>query len=185
MQSKGLCIDIGCANGIIGSILYCYKELKTISIDLDYYDVPLFVRAEAENLPFRDKVFDTVLACELLEHVVNMDNVVNEMIRMGDYILITVPAETYWREELISRKPDKDETLYEYQKDALIKTDPVKHHHIHHLRSLTPEDVCKLFGKVGNFGSIRWTLSGSFVVGKTIMVHENLPSWMFEVTIEK
>jgi SAM-dependent methyltransferase len=50
--------------------------------------------ADGANLPFRDAVFDSVIATEVLEHVPNPERVVAEMARVlrdGGLALITVP----------------------------------------------------------------------------------------------
>lgn len=53
----------------------------------------------AENLfKFKDKQFDLVICCEVLEHVKNYRKALNELRRISrKYILISVPNEPIWR----------------------------------------------------------------------------------------
>jgi ubiquinone/menaquinone biosynthesis C-methylase UbiE len=54
--------------------------------------------AQAELLPFGDRPFDLLLACEVLEHVVDPDIVLSELKRLsGKYCIVSVPDEPLWR----------------------------------------------------------------------------------------
>lgn len=58
-----------------------------------------YVRARAEDLPFEDKQFGVALITELLEHVPNPVEVLNEVKRVARHALITVPNEYEWSDE--------------------------------------------------------------------------------------
>jgi SAM-dependent methyltransferase len=91
-------LDIGCATGE-----YCQKltELgfNCIGIDINekYVKKAIEIGVEAhimsgDDIKFPDKSFDTILLFEVLEHVKNPGNVLNEAIRVAKKnILITVP----------------------------------------------------------------------------------------------
>jgi len=51
----------------------------------------LFVKADVENLPFKDKVFDFVFCSHLLEHVENPDKAIRELNRVAKRGYIEVP----------------------------------------------------------------------------------------------
>ena len=51
----------------------------------------LFIKADVENLPFKDKVFDFVYCSHLLEHVENPVKAINEITRVGKSGYIEVP----------------------------------------------------------------------------------------------
>lgn len=51
----------------------------------------LFVEADVENLPFKDKVFDFVFCSHLLEHVENPDKAIKELTRVAKKGYIEVP----------------------------------------------------------------------------------------------
>jgi SAM-dependent methyltransferase len=53
-------------------------------------------QADINNLPFVDSEFDVVLCSETLEHVANLNQSVNELLRVaGKAIIITVPHESH------------------------------------------------------------------------------------------
>lgn len=51
----------------------------------------LFVKADVEDLPFKDKVFDFVFCSHLLEHVENPDKAIKELTRVAKRGYIEVP----------------------------------------------------------------------------------------------
>jgi len=76
------------------------KNIVTVDID-DYSNlVENFVRADAHHLPFKDKSFNTAVLAEILEHVENPIQVLKEAKRVAKKIIITVPNEYEWEEEL-------------------------------------------------------------------------------------
>lgn len=60
-----------------GSILYDKRKI--------------FIQANVENLPFKDKVFDFVFCSHLLEHVENPDKAIKELTRVAKRGYIEVP----------------------------------------------------------------------------------------------
>ena len=62
----------------------------------------LFIKADVENLPFKDKVFDFVYCSHLLEHVENPVKAINEITRVGKSGYIEVPRAFL---ELLARRP--------------------------------------------------------------------------------
>lgn len=52
----------------------------------------LFVKADVEDLPFKDKVFDFVFCSHLLEHVENPDKAIMELTRVAKRGYIEVPS---------------------------------------------------------------------------------------------
>jgi ubiquinone/menaquinone biosynthesis C-methylase UbiE len=54
--------------------------------------------AKAENLPFLDGSFDLVIACEVLEHVLDPNIVLKQLRRVSKkFCIISVPEEPLWR----------------------------------------------------------------------------------------
>jgi len=67
------------------TISYLHKHRKTNT---------LFIRADAQDLPFGDRVFDTVLCTDVIEHLKNDKKAVNEMHRVlksGSTLILSVP----------------------------------------------------------------------------------------------
>lgn len=84
-------LDVGCAGGHL-TILIQKTLPKAKVTGLDVYGKSIrfaqkrykkikFVAADAHNLPFKDKTFDTIVSSETLEHVVNPRKVFQEIRR--------------------------------------------------------------------------------------------------------
>jgi ubiquinone/menaquinone biosynthesis C-methylase UbiE len=98
-------LDVGCGNGYISDIISRSLNVRVIGCDLDknrlktarnrfHQDV---VVADISRLPFKDGSFDTVLAMEILEHVRNPDDALDELERVAKKnIVITVPNDPYF-----------------------------------------------------------------------------------------
>ncbi len=90
-------VDIGCGDAYLWKRFNVYGHENVTLVDVDLYDHPNFVRADAHNLPFEDKTFDIALLCEILEHVRDPVQVLKEAKRVTkEKILITVPDEDNW-----------------------------------------------------------------------------------------
>jgi ubiquinone/menaquinone biosynthesis C-methylase UbiE len=58
----------------------------------------VFVCSSTYELCFKDKTFDMVLLSEVLEHLSEPENGIEEAKRVSQgYVLVTVPNEPYWR----------------------------------------------------------------------------------------
>jgi ubiquinone/menaquinone biosynthesis C-methylase UbiE len=51
-----------------------------------------FLHADGEKLPFRDKEFDYVICCHVLEHVENPENFLHELFRVGKKGYLETPS---------------------------------------------------------------------------------------------
>ena len=90
-------LDLGCGFGAYSGAL-AKQGLKCFGCDINWeylrkaaaYGLPV---ANVDSaLPFPDKVFDTVLILEVLEHVANVERVLGEAFRVArKNVLITVP----------------------------------------------------------------------------------------------
>lgn len=92
--ASGLCLDVGCGNGLIGGKSYReigYKYLKpnsTVGVD----PLPLqaekpswlkeYMRGLCESLPFRNGSFDTVVLATTLDHVTDVPLCLRECARV-------------------------------------------------------------------------------------------------------
>lgn len=101
-------LEVGCGEGFLTNRMSGLRPSVTI-IGLDYSmdildiasqtfkDIPLF-RASAYNLPFRNRSFDLIVACEVLEHLENPYEALKEIQRVTrKYFLVSVPQEPVWR----------------------------------------------------------------------------------------
>lgn len=87
-------VDIG---GNDGHTFNGWDRNNVTTVDLDLFDVPNFVRADANCLPFPDKQFDIAVLGEILEHVPDPLEVLKEAKRVGKKVVITVPEEHEWQ----------------------------------------------------------------------------------------
>jgi len=89
-------LDVGSADGWV----FRDTDLDVTYVDIDLYDLPNFIRADAHNLPLPDNSYNTVVLAEILEHVYNPIQVLREAKRVSyNKILITVPDEFHWAPE--------------------------------------------------------------------------------------
>jgi ubiquinone/menaquinone biosynthesis C-methylase UbiE len=68
------------------------------NVDIDLQDTWNFVRADAQNLPFKAKEFDVAVLAEVLEHVPDPVKALKEAKRVAKRVVITVPNEYKWSE---------------------------------------------------------------------------------------
>ncbi len=83
-DSKAADLDVGVGAGIFGTVP---RAGVCLDIDVPKNRPPLFVRASAEFLPFRDKAFETIKAYNVLEHVTNPSGAVKEILRVGSTLI--------------------------------------------------------------------------------------------------
>lgn len=101
LTRPGRILEVGCAEGaIIGELEPKGHFLVGVDISLDRLKAgeppTIYVNGLAEELPFRDKSFDTVLLPEIVEHVPDPSRVIAEGIRVARRDLIfTVPVDFY------------------------------------------------------------------------------------------
>lgn len=83
----GSVLDVGCGRQILHS--YLPADSDYIGVDIDE---PGVIRASALALPFADAAFDTVVLCEMLEHLEAPGTALREAARVGRRrIVVTVP----------------------------------------------------------------------------------------------
>jgi SAM-dependent methyltransferase len=84
-----MALDVGCGNGFLGSLGFTHA----IGMDIRLSRA-VTVRASAENLPFRDMIFDLVFAGEVLEHLNGPAQALNEwtrVLRRGGSLCLSTP----------------------------------------------------------------------------------------------
>jgi len=162
-------VDIGCAEGLT---FKGWDRKNITSVDLDLYDLPNFVRANAENLPFNDKEFEVAVLGEILEHSDNPIKVIKEAMRVAKRVVITVPYEYEWASTLQPFKGVKEkEEMAKKDRYALAReanpavveryTDD-NLEHLWHKRFYTPEsfkrDLKEAGAKDFKVYKLRWGL---------------------------
>ncbi len=99
---KGKTLDVGCAmpDGR-GSSLHEYIYNDNV-YGLDIVDCPNmknFKRGDAQNMPFKDEMFDTVVAGEVIEHLKTPDKFLKEakrVLKRNGTLIITTPNKKSW-----------------------------------------------------------------------------------------
>ena len=94
-------LDVGCGKGFLAKRIYEKYKINVTGIDII---VPRndnaikYIKGEAENIPFEDKIFDTVVCSHTLEHIPNIIQGINEIRRVAKKrIIIIVPREREYR----------------------------------------------------------------------------------------
>ncbi|MFH0854426.1 MAG: class I SAM-dependent methyltransferase [bacterium] len=109
---RGKLLDLGCGR--------CkYKQLVLQNADsytgCDYYDHKnMDIKCSADNTPFEDDSFDTIICFQVLEHVLDPQKVIEESFRIlkkGGYMLLSTP----WMHPYHGEPDD----YYRFSKDAL------------------------------------------------------------------
>jgi SAM-dependent methyltransferase len=95
---KGRILDVGCGIGLLGSM---FPELGLVGVDASFgllqearSGYSLLVEASAEALPFPAHSFDTVVALNMLHHVIRPDRAVREfarVLRPGGHVVALDP----------------------------------------------------------------------------------------------
>ena len=92
-------LDIGCGKG------YLLKELKKSGYQVtgvDVFDDPgnfefSYIKSNAQNLPFPDKSFDTVISTHTLEHIINIRKAAVELKRVARrQLIVVVPCQRFY-----------------------------------------------------------------------------------------
>lgn len=98
-------VDIGCEiNFIFGERatnvdIRSLEELREASKNPNL-DIPNFVQADAQHLPFEDKEYDFAVLGEILEHVDDPKQVLMEAQRVARCLVFSVPNEYEWHPSL-------------------------------------------------------------------------------------
>lgn len=100
-------IDIGCGSGLIEKF-----SSQTVGVDFSTEALKIakkngakhLVKAEAENLPFKEDEFEISLSNGVLEHCFDQEKAISEMVRVSKIQIIIVHARLPWGLEYV-RKP--------------------------------------------------------------------------------
>jgi len=131
-------LGVGCNSGGLEKIILQHKKGSIVyGIDVNKDLVGLAIQkgiiskvAKAEDLPFKDGFFDVVILSEILEHVFDVEKVVNESLRVlkkGGLIIGSVPHPKG----------------FNAQKGV--------ENHLYHTRIFTRQILKKTFKMLGNF----------------------------------
>jgi methionine biosynthesis protein MetW len=104
IQSRVL--DVGCGDGTLIEFLIKQKNIDARGIELAENKVKKCIsrglsviqgNAETELSQFPDKAFDFVVLSQTLQAFYQPENVLNELLRIGKKVIISIPNFGYWR----------------------------------------------------------------------------------------
>ena len=150
----GLTLDGGCGTGWLSLLLYKNGH-KVVSIDLsmssislakklfevEKADIPL-VRAASTYLPFRKELFDSIVMCDVVEHIPDIGLAMSEVKRVTKNkakVSITIPNGFGWWEMSI-RLLDPIFRMLNFKKGLIEET------HVHYFTKKTFEKLLQLHG---------------------------------------
>jgi len=135
-------VDIGSNKG---HLFEDWDRSKITSVDIDLYDLPNFVRANADNLPFPDNHFDQAVLAEIVEHTKDPIKVLSEAHRVANKVIITVPYEYEWDTNLEPFAKLEDKRKRSNFEESVKSANPAKeihddgYAHLFHETFYTPE----------------------------------------------
>jgi hypothetical protein len=69
-------------------------NIPVTNLDMDRWNVPNFIQADAVHLPFKDNAFDVIILGDCIEHIYKWRDAIAEAVRVtSKYVVITVPRD--------------------------------------------------------------------------------------------
>ena len=99
-------LDVGCGDGTLIEALIKQRDIDARGIELEENKVKQCIsrglsviqgNAETELGQFPDKAFDFVVLSQTLQAFYQPENVLNELLRIGKKVIISIPNFGYWR----------------------------------------------------------------------------------------
>jgi 2-polyprenyl-3-methyl-5-hydroxy-6-metoxy-1,4-benzoquinol methylase len=115
-------LDVGCGRGyLVNQLSKAYPKSIIYGVDViaeeRKEDNITFVQGFADNLPFEDGMFDTVICTHVLEHVIDLKKAISEVRRVArKRVIIVVPRQ---REYIYT--PDLHVHFFPYEHDLYLK----------------------------------------------------------------
>ena len=99
-------LDVGCGDGSLMSFLVNEKNIETRGLELDQNNVQECLNkgltviqgnAETELNQFPEQSFDYVVLSQTLQAFYKPDKVLNELLRIGKSVIVSIPNFGYWK----------------------------------------------------------------------------------------
>jgi methionine biosynthesis protein MetW len=106
LPSQSRVLDVGCGDGALIEVLIKQKNIDARGVELEESKVKQCIskglsviqgNAETELGQFPDKAFDFVVLSQTLQAFYQPENVLNELLRIGKKVIISIPNFGYWR----------------------------------------------------------------------------------------
>ena len=99
-------LDVGCGDGSLMNLLVREKNIEVRGLELEknnvqaciYKGLPVIQgNAETELYQFPNQSFDYVVLSQTLQAFYNPDKVLKELLRIGKYVIVSIPNFGYWK----------------------------------------------------------------------------------------
>ena len=99
-------LDVGCGDGSLMNLLKKEKNIEVRGLELNQDNVQQFIHkglpviqgnAETELHQFPEKSFDYVILSQTLQAFYEPDKVLDELLRIGKSVVISIPNFGYWK----------------------------------------------------------------------------------------
>ena len=99
-------LDVGCADGVLMEFLRDNKDIDIRGLEISKNKVQKCIEkgltviegnAEFDLKQFPDKSFDYVILSQTLQAFLNPELVINELLRVGNKAIVTIPNFGYWK----------------------------------------------------------------------------------------
>lgn len=94
-------LDVGCGNGFLSRQIYEKYKIEVTGIDIiapKNDDDITYLKGEAENIPFENSSFETVICSHTLEHIPDILRAIKEIRRVAKKrIILIVPREREYK----------------------------------------------------------------------------------------
>lgn len=158
-------LDVGCGTGIIGAKIQSRLKASVVGMDLSQEMVKVAKKNGIETKtvdldqrwPFNSSSFDCVIIVQVLEHVFNPDNLIQEsrrVLKTGGCLIVTTPNLAAWFNRILlllgfqpffTEVSTKDKTIgLKFTRKITPNREPVGHLRVFTLAAL--EDLLKLYG---------------------------------------
>jgi methionine biosynthesis protein MetW len=106
LPAQSRVLDVGCGDGTLIEALIKQKDIDARGIELEENKVKQCIsrglsviqgNAETELGQFPDKAFDFAVLSQTLQAFYQPENVLNELIRIGKKVIISIPNFGYWQ----------------------------------------------------------------------------------------
>jgi methionine biosynthesis protein MetW len=106
LPNQSRVLDVGCGDGTLIEALIKQKNIDARGVELEENKVKQCIsrglsviqgNAETELSQFPDKAFDFVVLSQTLQAFYQPENVLNELLRIGKKVIISIPNFGYWQ----------------------------------------------------------------------------------------
>ncbi len=97
---RGSVLDLGAGKNHLRNI-YSVNSSFWVSLDYDFRSSSIDVRGDGQKLPFKDRIFDTIICIDVLEHIPDTHNFLSEIFRVlknNGIVILSTPF-FFWLHE--------------------------------------------------------------------------------------